>query len=101
DEACRTAAHWQQVFPDMRPTMSVNLSARQIADATIVARVGGALERAGLDPRKLVLEMTESALVEDPEIAAVRLGELRQLGVRLAIDDFGTGYSSLSYLRQF
>ncbi len=81
--------------------MSVNLSARQLADPRVVFRVAAALDRAGLDPAKLVLEMTESVLVEDPEIAAARLSDLRRLGVRLAIDDFGTGYSSLSYLRQF
>ncbi len=101
DEACRTAARWQRVFPEVRPTMSVNLSARQISDPALVRRVSAALERAGLDARKLVLEMTESALVEDPDVAAARLMQLRDLGVRLAIDDFGTGYSSLSYLRQF
>ncbi len=55
----------------------------------------------GLDPARLVIELTETALVEDPATAAERLHELRRLGVRISIDDFGTGYSSLSYLRQF
>ena len=100
-QATRLAARWQQLFPDVDPTMAVNLSARQIADPTLISRVALAIEQSGLDPRKLVLEMTESALVEDPDAAAVRLAALRRLGVRLAIDDFGTGYSSLSYLRQF
>jgi EAL domain-containing protein (putative c-di-GMP-specific phosphodiesterase class I) len=62
--------------------------------------VGGILERTGIDPRSLVLEMTETILVEDPGSENV-LRELQALGVRLAIDDFGTGYASISYLRRF
>jgi EAL domain-containing protein (putative c-di-GMP-specific phosphodiesterase class I) len=63
--------------------------------------VCGALERSGLPPRSLVLEITESVVIDDAETAGDRLRELRHLGVQLAIDDFGTGYSSLAYLRQF
>ncbi len=81
--------------------MAVNLSARQLASAELFHHVQDALHTAGLDPSALVLEMTETALVQDPILAAARLHQLRTLGVRLAIDDFGTGYSSLSYLRQF
>ena len=81
--------------------MAVNLSARQLAAPELFNHVQDALRAARLDPAALVLEMTETALVHDPALAASKLQELRGLGVRLAIDDFGTGYSSLSYLRQF
>lgn len=98
--ACRTAAIWRDRH-SAPLTMAVNLSARQLAAPELLDHVQNALRVAGLDPRALVLEMTETALVQDPALAATKLGQLRELGVRLAIDDFGTGYSSLSYLRQF
>ena len=102
DEACRTAARWQRAHPDQADlSMAVNVSARQIASPELVSDVQSALARSGLDPAHLVLEVTESALVSDPSVAASRLRVLRGLGIRLALDDFGTGYSSLSYLRQF
>ncbi len=98
--ACRTAAEWRERHPGSL-TMAVNLSARQLAAPELFNHVQDALRAARLDPAALVLEMTETALVHDPALAASKLQELRGLGVRLAIDDFGTGYSSLSYLRQF
>jgi diguanylate cyclase (GGDEF)-like protein/PAS domain S-box-containing protein len=102
DQACRTAAAWHVEYPEHRRlSMSVNVSARQIASPDLVDHVAGALARSGLEPSRLVIEMTETSLIRDPTVAAERLHELRRLGVRLAIDDFGTGYSSLSYLRQF
>ena len=101
DEACQTAARWRHAYPAANLTMAVNLSARQIVTAELVEHVADALERSGLPPASLILELTEGVLVQDPNTAAQRLQELRTLGVRLAIDDFGTGYSSLSYLRQF
>jgi EAL domain-containing protein (putative c-di-GMP-specific phosphodiesterase class I) len=101
EEACRTAAHWQRSYSGAPTTMAVNLSARQIATPDIVDHVAGALERAGFAATSLVIEITESVLMEDAETAGRRLQELRALGARLAIDDFGTGYSSLGYLRQF
>ena len=101
EEACRTAARWRAAYPTVSTVLGVNVSARQLADPEIADRIAAAFDRYGIDPHMFVVEMTESVLVEDPEAAAVRLGELRRLGVRLAIDDFGTGYSSLSYLRQF
>jgi diguanylate cyclase (GGDEF)-like protein/PAS domain S-box-containing protein len=101
EEACRTAARWRDLHPAADVAIGVNVSARQLADPGIVGRISAALDRHDLDPQTLVVEMTESVLIEDAAAAAVRLGELRRLGVRLAIDDFGTGYSSLSYLRQF
>ncbi|MFC4002705.1 EAL domain-containing protein [Prauserella oleivorans] len=78
--------------------LTVNLSARQLDDASLVPAVEEALRRTGLPPRALCLEITESALMREPETAGCVLRELRGLGVRLAIDDFGTGYSSLAQL---
>jgi diguanylate cyclase (GGDEF)-like protein/PAS domain S-box-containing protein len=101
DEACRTAAQWNARFPSRKLTMAVNLSARQLAAPDIVSDTAHALARSGFPASLLVLEMTESVLVQDADTATRRLHALRKLGVRLAIDDFGTGYSSLSYLRQF
>ena len=101
EEACRTAATWHASFPARKLTMAVNLSARQLAAPDIVSDVAHVLVRFGLPAASLILEMTESVLVQDTVTATRRLQALRTLGVRLAIDDFGTGYSSLSYLRQF
>jgi EAL domain-containing protein (putative c-di-GMP-specific phosphodiesterase class I) len=77
----------------------VNLSAVEVQDEWVVDRVTAAIRNAGIEPGQLVLEITESVLVEDKELVASKLEELRKVGVRLALDDFGTGYSSLSYLR--
>src|SRR4029077_3388917 len=72
-----------------------------LLDPGLVGEIGAALNESGLPPGALVLEITESATVEDTEGVIARLEELKALGVGLAIDDFGTGYSSLSYLRRF
>ena len=97
--ACRQAAAWERAGKHLR--LSVNLSARQLGEGSIVARIRAVLEETGLDPRLLDLELTESALVAQGEAAVSRLTALRALGVRISIDDFGTGYSSLAYLRRF
>jgi diguanylate cyclase (GGDEF)-like protein/PAS domain S-box-containing protein len=81
--------------------VSVNVSARQLAQAGFVDEVRAALADSGLPPGCLELELTESALIEDIPRTAAMLDELRALGVRLAVDDFGTGYSGLAYLRRF
>ena len=81
--------------------MSINLSLKQIQHSDIVADVRDALADSGLPPQHLTLEITESVLMADTELAVQRLRELKALGVRLALDDFGTGYSSLSYLSRF
>ncbi len=100
-DACRQAARWAAV-DDTRPlTVTVNLSARQLADPGIVDVVTDALAEADLDAKRLVLEITETVLMQDREAAAATLWQLKALGVRIAIDDFGTGYSSLAYLRRF
>jgi EAL domain-containing protein (putative c-di-GMP-specific phosphodiesterase class I) len=101
-EACRRAVSFQASVPTPVPlAVGVNLSARQLQHPDIVEHVRRALIGARLDPTTLVLEVTESVMMEDPELAATRLRELRDLGVRIALDDFGTGYSSLSYLSRF
>jgi diguanylate cyclase (GGDEF)-like protein/PAS domain S-box-containing protein len=101
-EACLRAAAVQQLASDGPPlSMCVNLSVKQVQHSDIVSDVGDALNESGLSPKLLTLEITESTLIDDPEIVDVKLRELRALGVRIAMDDFGTGYSSLSYLSRF
>gem|GEM_PF-330667 len=98
--ACQQAARWRRAhLRDL--TIAVNVSARQLQDPGLVSEIATALGESGLDPAALVLEITESATVENTEGVITRLQELKGLGVGLAIDDFGTGYSSLSYLRRF
>ncbi len=103
-EACADGAAWlrradaQAGAPPL--SVTVNVSGRQLHHASLVDDVRAALDASGLDPRALVLEITESVLMYDAEAALRRLSSLRALGVRLAIDDFGTGYSSLSYLQR-
>jgi diguanylate cyclase (GGDEF)-like protein/PAS domain S-box-containing protein len=99
-EATRRGKELQDAL-GRRIYMTVNLSARQLHQVGLVASVSKALLESKLDPSDLVLEITESSLMEDAAYGKKILGELRELGLRVAIDDFGTGYSSLSYLRQF
>ena len=96
DEACTFAATLHAAGHRLR--LAVNLSPRQLRDPLLPNVVGRALERAGLVPAALLLEITEGLVVEDTAAAVSRLAALRRLGVRIAVDDFGTGYSSLSYL---
>jgi diguanylate cyclase (GGDEF)-like protein/PAS domain S-box-containing protein len=101
-EACRTAVSLQERFPTPGGLcMSVNLSVKQLQSETVYADVRDALDASGLSPENLVLEITESVMMADTDLAAERLRSLKGLGVRLAMDDFGTGYSSLSYLSRF
>jgi EAL domain-containing protein (putative c-di-GMP-specific phosphodiesterase class I) len=97
--ACRQLQQWQQSDPALVGlTMSVNLSAHDLAHPALVARVGRALVESGLQPSHLTLELTENILMSRIEAALPALAALRALGVQLAVDDFGTGYSSLSHL---
>lgn len=101
EEACRQMMEWKTAdsrFQEL--TINVNVSSRQLAQPGIVADVSTVLERTGMDPEKLKLEITESAIIQNPETGALLLSELRQCGVKVAIDDFGTGYSSLAYLHR-
>ena len=102
EEACRQGVRLHQEFPRApQLTMSVNLSVKQLQSETIVEDVRDALVTSGLPPSALVLEITETVMMADTDLAVRRLGELKELGVLLAMDDFGTGYSSLSYLSRF
>jgi diguanylate cyclase (GGDEF)-like protein/PAS domain S-box-containing protein len=99
--ACHDAVLFQRACPDrLQRTMAVNLSARQLQRPEIVDDVRDALRLSGLDPRCLVLEITESMMINDLELVIERLQALRDLGVLVAVDDFGTGYSSLNYIRR-
>jgi diguanylate cyclase (GGDEF)-like protein len=101
-EACRKAALWRSRFPDHRPlTMSVNISAAQLARPDLPDLVAGALEEAGLDGRDLALEITESTIIRDEKAAAAAFPRLKSLGVRMYVDDFGTGHSSLASLHRY
>jgi diguanylate cyclase (GGDEF)-like protein len=98
-EACRQLRDWQQAF-DMHLTMSVNVSAVQFTDGSLVDVVTRALAETGIVPASLKLELTETAVMADAEKALAVFAQLKALGVRVSLDDFGTGYSSLSYLRR-
>ncbi len=97
-ESFRQAKIWEEVSPDLQ--MFVNISARQLGDPHLVTDIETALSESGVDPQRVVLEVTETAMMHDIEGAKLVLHALKRLGVRLGIDDFGTGYSSLSYIRQ-
>ena len=100
-EACAQGASWQAALPaDRKWAVGVNVSARQLQSVSFVDEVACALRDSGLAPEHLVLEITETVLMQDAGSSLERLQELKHLGVRLAIDDFGTGYASLTYLRQ-
>ncbi len=101
EEACRQARLWQPAASGTPLIMNVNLSGRQFQQPSLVADVNEALDAAGLDPRSLKLEITESVVMQDVDAASAILAALSEVGVRIAIDDFGTGYSSLAYLKRF
>jgi diguanylate cyclase (GGDEF)-like protein len=99
-EACRQARAWQnEGVPPLR--VSVNLSASQFRDSGLVDSIRSALDDAGLEARYLEVELTESAVMSDPEQSIAILEQLSVMGVLVSVDDFGTGYSSMSYLRRF
>lgn len=100
EEACLQVSDWSEYFPHHPPLLlCVNLSARQFQSTNLVADVHGALQRSGLSPDALALELTEGVILGDTEGEATTLGALKELGVDLVVDDFGTGYSSLAYLK--
>jgi EAL domain-containing protein (putative c-di-GMP-specific phosphodiesterase class I) len=101
-EACRRANEWCATGSvGSGSIICVNVSAAQLQQATFVSEVASTLRETGLDPCRLVLEITEGTMMQDPVWTANTLTQLKGLGLRIAIDDFGTGYSSLSSLRQF
>jgi diguanylate cyclase (GGDEF)-like protein/PAS domain S-box-containing protein len=100
EAAAEEAARWQ--YEHAHPfVVSVNLSARQLAQPGLAERLADVVERSGVDPQNLCLEITESVLMEDAEAVISVVERVRALGIRLSIDDFGTGYSSLGYLKRF
>jgi diguanylate cyclase (GGDEF)-like protein/PAS domain S-box-containing protein len=101
-QACREVRVWQARLPEGRQVrVGVNVSAIQLSQSDICADVQKALSLSEIDPGCLVIELTESVLMQNSEDVLSRLAQLKKLGVRIAIDDFGTGYSSLSYLHRF
>jgi diguanylate cyclase (GGDEF)-like protein len=100
-QACRDAVSLARAHPrSERRSVAVNVSARQLQRPEIVAEVESALSSSGLRPESLILEITESLMIEDIALTIERLTALRRLGLRIALDDFGTGYSSLNYIRR-
>ena len=97
-EACRQAHEWQKIRGELIP-VTINLAAQQFTLSSVVDTIDQAIAEVGADPRALILEITEHALVDDIDAAQQKLAPLREHGMRIMIDDFGTGYSSLSYLR--
>ena len=100
--ACAQVRAWQLEYGDgPELAISVNVSSRRLIDLSLADDIGFVLDDVGLATSSLILEITESAMMRDTEVAARSLGSLKALGVRIALDDFGTGYSSLSYLERF
>ena len=97
--ACRDRSAWLADHPERSLDVAVNVSVRQLMMPGFLACVTETLNRTNMDPRGLVVEVTESLFIDDGDRAITILGGLRSLGIRIALDDFGTGYSSLSYLR--
>ena len=97
-EACKQAAAWQGLYPRSLLTVSVNLSAPQLRQPGFVAEVAKILGETGLDPARLVLEITERVAMDGEEFAT--LSELKGLGLRLEVEEFGTGYFSFTYLER-
>ena len=93
-------ARWQHNPATRDLTLAVNVSARQFHQADFVALVHETIDRTGIHPGGLKLELTESAILGDIEATITKMHQLRNLGLRFALDDFGTGYSSLSYLKR-
>jgi diguanylate cyclase (GGDEF)-like protein/PAS domain S-box-containing protein len=101
-KACNQMVEWREMIHATRAlTMSVNVSAKQVQRPGFVQAVARALQESGLEPHQLVLEITETLLISQPQRAEEALREIQAMGVQIALDDFGTGYSSLSYLKQF
>ena len=99
EQACRKITEWNLVTPEKLLTLSVNISARSLLDLALSDRVASAIKTHQVQPTNLYLEITETALIDDIELATTCINKLESLSVRMAIDDFGTGYSSLRYLK--
>jgi diguanylate cyclase (GGDEF)-like protein/PAS domain S-box-containing protein len=100
-EACRQIQVWRAAHPELPLAVAVNISGRQLQASGLTDALRQTLTSSGVEPSSVVLEITESVLMQETDAVLERLQQLKALGVRLAIDDFGTGYSSLSYLQRF
>ncbi|HEX5824933.1 MAG TPA: GGDEF domain-containing protein [Candidatus Limnocylindrales bacterium] len=102
ERSCRQAKEWHDRWPELRDLqISVNVAGRQLEQPDFVDQVAEVVRSSGVDPATVVLEVTETTLLQNAEDAIAKLEALRGLGLGVAIDDFGTGYSSLSYLQRF
>jgi EAL domain-containing protein (putative c-di-GMP-specific phosphodiesterase class I) len=102
ESSCRQLAQWRSAFPELHQmSVAVNLSGRQLGDLSLADELDRILAETRVPPEHVVLEITESLLMDDVEFSHEMLARLKARRVRLAVDDFGTGYSSLSYLRTF
>ena len=102
EAACAQTVKWQKEFEKVAPRfVSVNISGSHFADPALVSQIEAVLQKTGLEPQSLKLEITETTIMENGENAVNMLLRIRDLGVQLSIDDFGTGYSSLGYLQKF
>jgi diguanylate cyclase (GGDEF)-like protein/PAS domain S-box-containing protein len=99
--ACSQMRKWQGLFPQVPLFMSVNLSARQFTEPDLIEELDHILEETGLQPDRLKLEITESVIMENPQLAVSIFSRMRAMNISLLLDDFGTGYSSLGYLHDF
>ena len=102
ERACRQMQSWQELYPHKYPLqISVNLSGKQLREPSLLEKIDSILQDTGLSPQSLKLEITESSLIENMEVATQTLLDIKSRGIKLSMDDFGTGYSSLSYLHRF
>ena len=102
NQACRQTREWQKRYPQNPPLqISVNLSPKQFMQRDLIDQISLALDRGGLSPASLKVEITEGMVMQNVESTMQMLGQLQALGVAISLDDFGTGYSSLSYLHRF
>ncbi len=100
EEGCRTLAKWAKQAESCHLTLSINVSVIQLLDDSFESVLRNALANSGADPRCLVLELTESVMVNQMDVVVAKLQRLHDLGITISLDDFGTGYSSLAYLRR-
>lgn len=102
EEACKQLRHWknQKIFPEAG-FLSINVSPKQLLDESILSVIINACNRYQIEPEQLVIEITESVLIDKPHRVQKAMSMLKDIGVKLALDDFGTGYSSLSYLQRY
>ncbi len=99
--AAKQAKQWTVDFPDRELTLSINFSIKQLYQTDFAQQFKRNVSESGINPNRLCIELTESILMENPDLVSEQLRELRRLGVKFSVDDFGTGYSSLAYLHRF